>query len=86
MKKRTKKNWNENNLTKVKYQSQKRLNYYISPLDKELYIWGYNSYKEEGFSPQPQYFNNAINDSTENLEETIDKLLKKEYTYLIQKN
>lgn len=79
MKKRTKRNWNENNLTKVKYQSQKRLNYYIIPLDKELYIWGYNSYKKEGFLPQPQYFNNVINDSTENLEETINKFFKKLY-------
>ena len=77
-----KRNWNENNLTKVKYKSQKRLNYCIATLNAnspELYILGYNHSKKEGFMPNTKYITNKIKNSSEDRETLINTFFKENY-------
>ena len=49
MKNYKKKNWNQNFLSNMKYQSFKKRNYEFITINEELYIIGYNEKKEESF-------------------------------------
>lgn len=79
MEQKSKRNWNENNLTKIKYQSHKRRNYCIETLDNGLYILAYNHSKEEGFMENVLMMYHKVKDSKEEAKDALNNLLMKNY-------